>query len=109
MENQESNTHEEIVLSEEAANLLQRFLKDMVVVELTPPAPQGEVVIPEPTADPKDLTIEANVVAYMSAAKSEKDWNERCDEVKRQNAGYPNFWFAAIVLSGVAHQTASKW
>jgi len=48
-----------------------------------------------------DLTKEQAVVEYMRAATSEADWNNRCDEVKRQNNGYLAFWFKAIMLGGV--------
>lgn len=57
-----------------------------------------------------NLTTESGVVAYMKEAISEKDWNNRCDEVKKANGGdYPSFWYPAIILSGVFHQTCINW
>ena len=57
----------------------------------------------------ENLSTPEGVKAYMSQATSEADWNRRCDEVKRANGGYPDFWYSTIVLSGVAASTASKW
>ena len=56
-----------------------------------------------------DLTTEQDVVEYMSLARSEHDWNARCDAVKEANNGYPQFWFVAIVPSGVAGKTAANF
>lgn len=58
---------------------------------------------------PADLSTPQGVVAYMSAAKSEVDWNARCDAVKAANGGYPSFWFFEIVMSGVASRTQNNW
>ena len=57
-----------------------------------------------------DLTTEQGVVSYMRAATSENDWNVRCNAVKQANDGnYPEFWYVAIVQSGVFHQKASEF
>lgn len=57
-----------------------------------------------------DLTKQEDIVMYMKKSTNESDWNKRCDEVKAANQGdYPSFWFAAIVLSGVAGQTMLQW
>lgn len=54
-------------------------------------------------------TVQA-VVDYMRESTSECDWNDRCDQVKAANGDeYPSFWFAAIVLSGLAAQVSSNW
>ena len=55
------------------------------------------------------LTTVAGMVAHMSASTSADDWNRRRDEVKRANAGYPQFWFADVIMSGVASDTQSRW
>ncbi len=53
-----------------------------------------------------DLTTPEGVSAHMSESMSRGDWNQRCDEVMAANNGdYPNFWFATIVLSGLADKT----
>ena len=50
------------------------------------------------------------VVELMSSSKTEREWNENADTVKALNDGqYPGFWYAAILLSGVAHETRKKW
>lgn len=42
------------------------------------------------------------VVALMSSATSESDWNAKCAEVKAACGGWPSFWFPAIMMSGLA-------
>jgi hypothetical protein len=56
-----------------------------------------------------NLTIEQDVTEYMAQARSEDDWNARCEAVKEANNGYPAFWFVAIVLSGLAGKTAANF
>ena len=58
----------------------------------------------------RDLTVKNDVVNYMRESTSEEDWNERCDAVKAANGNeYPGFWFMSIVMSGVAHEVATRW
>ena len=52
-----------------------------------------------------DLTTPEGVAAHMSESKSEEDWNARCDQVKEANGGYPRFWFATVLASGLADKT----
>lgn len=56
-----------------------------------------------------NLTTKTDVVALMQSSQSEREWNSNCDKVKAANGGYPDFWFASIVLSGVARKTAAGW
>lgn len=57
-----------------------------------------------------DLTTQSGVKSFMQSAKSESDWNSRCDQVKSANGGnYPAFWFLSIVLSGIASEAQSRW
>lgn len=60
------------------------------------------------------MMTQNEVVALMESSNSEKEWDDNCDKVKRAFAtggrpGYPGFWFAAILASGVASRTSSKW
>ena len=55
-----------------------------------------------------DLTSVEGVKSFMSQAVSEQDWNDRCDRVKAANGDCPDFWFGAIVLSGIAQTTMAK-
>jgi hypothetical protein len=48
------------------------------------------------------------VIDLMSGSKTEKEWNENCDKVKAAFNGYPDFWYAEIVLSGIAGVVCSK-
>ena len=62
------------------------------------------------TMDNYDLTKEDDVVSYMRKSKSEAEWNERCNAVKKANDnGYPAFWYKAIMISGVAGQMTALW
>lgn len=44
---------------------------------------------------------EQQVIDLMKTAKSESDWNAKCDQVKKACGGYPSFWFGAIIRSGL--------
>lgn len=55
-----------------------------------------------------DLEKQHHVVELMKSSKNQEEWNANCDKVKQANGGqYPGFWYAAIVLSGVAN--SMKW
>ena len=57
-----------------------------------------------------DLTIERDVVEFMKDSTSSESWNNRCGYVKSANNGdYPDFWYTAVILSGVAAETTAKW
>lgn len=56
-----------------------------------------------------DLTQVNSVIELMKSSKSEQEWNDNCDKVKVANNGYPEFWFKAIILSGVASETQKNW
>lgn len=54
------------------------------------------------TEDNLDLTSAAGVAAFMRQTSSRKDWNERCDIVKKANGGdYPQFWYGTVIASGL--------
>lgn len=57
----------------------------------------------------QDLTTEAGVVALMQSSKSESEWNNNCDKVKAANDGYPEFWFGAVIASGLALRNQQTW
>jgi hypothetical protein len=40
----------------------------------------------------------------MKSASSEEDWNNKCDQVKSACGGYPDYWFAEIIASGLANE-----
>lgn len=53
---------------------------------------------------------EKEVVALMQSSKSESEWNANCDKVKSAFDGdYPDFWFKAIMLSGVARNAGANF
>ncbi len=49
------------------------------------------------------------VVALMKSSKSEAEWNANCDAVKRACGGYPEFWYAAILASGILVNVQRSW
>ena len=49
------------------------------------------------------------VVALMESSKSETEWNNNCDKVKTACNGYPEFWYSAIILSGLATRVSASW
>ena len=51
---------------------------------------------------------EKEVVALMESSKTSKEWNKNCDIVKAKCGGYPSFWFAAILLSGLANRVLER-
>lgn len=56
-----------------------------------------------------DLTTPEGVKALMESSRSEENWNDNCDKVKAANNGYPGFWYATIMLSGVAAKAQANW
>ena len=52
---------------------------------------------------------ENEVVELMESSKSEQEWNDNCDKVKKACDGYPSFWYASIIMSGVASSVWSGW
>ena len=55
------------------------------------------------------VLIGQEVIDLMSSSNTESEWNSNADKVKEACGGYPNFWFRAIVLSGLLKKTAAKW
>lgn len=52
---------------------------------------------------------EQEVVALMESSKSETERNLNCDEVKKKCGGYPDFWFKAIIASGLLGRVTSSF
>jgi hypothetical protein len=53
---------------------------------------------------------ENEVVELMKTSKNEKEWNANADQVRAAcGGGYPNFWFRAIVMSGLMHEVSARW
>jgi len=42
------------------------------------------------------------VVEIMESSRTPEEWNANCDKVKRACGGYPDFWFTAVISSGLA-------
>jgi len=45
------------------------------------------------------------VVDLMKSSKNEQEWNDNCDKVKKACGGYPDFWYPAVIMSGLAKET----
>lgn len=48
-------------------------------------------------------------VQMMKSSRTEEQWNENCDAVKKAHGGYPADWYKKIVMSGVLRETASAF
>jgi hypothetical protein len=49
------------------------------------------------------------VRSLMESSQTEAEWNANCNKVKRECDGYPAFWFAEIVQSGIAGRVAARF
>ena len=56
-----------------------------------------------------DRVTREGVVPLMESSQSEVEWNANCDEVKASFHGYPDFWFEAIVGSGLSARVQARW
>jgi hypothetical protein len=45
----------------------------------------------------------------MESSKTEQEWNDNCDKVKKAFNGYPDFWFQDIQLSGLMRKTINAF
>ena len=50
-----------------------------------------------------------DVMNLMMGSKNSKEWNDNCDKVKAAFNGYPAFWFADIIASGIYHLVKMSW
>ncbi|MFC1616377.1 hypothetical protein ACFL21_04500 [Patescibacteria group bacterium] len=57
-----------------------------------------------PSESPK-LTTPEEVVALMKSSRTAEEWGDNCKRVKADFGGYPKFWYATILLSGLAEKT----
>lgn len=49
------------------------------------------------------------VKLLMESSNSEQEWNTNCDKVKKAFNGYPDFWFADIIMSGLCGQVSARF
>lgn len=53
---------------------------------------------------------EQQVRELMMSSQTEEEWNDNTRKVKAACGGdYPEFWYAEIILSGVARDAATRW
>ena len=52
---------------------------------------------------------QSQVVELMKSSNSEENWIENADQVEEACGGYPSFWNAAIVESGLMEKVTSNW
>ena len=76
---------------------------DSMTLRKAPGFPALGAVTREETMD------EDTVVALMESSTSAQEWDANCDKVKEACGGYPDFWWAAIKLSGLASRTLAKF
>lgn len=46
---------------------------------------------------------------FMEESKSPQEWNDNCDHIKTVFGGYPDFWYSAIIMSGLYDATRLRW
>ena len=56
-----------------------------------------------------DNMEKSEVIALMESSKSDREWNANCDKVKEACNGYPDYWYSAIVLSGLCDRVSAKY
>lgn len=49
------------------------------------------------------------VIALMNSSKTEDEWNTNADIIKKKCGGWPPFWYAAIIASGLIQEVAKRW
>jgi len=49
------------------------------------------------------------VLELMKSSTNEQEWNDSADKVKKACNGYPDFWYATIVMSGVMAETVAMF
>jgi hypothetical protein len=52
---------------------------------------------------------EQEVVTLMKSSKSAQEWDANCSKVKAACNGYPPFWYAAVVLSGLMREVTATF
>lgn len=46
----------------------------------------------------------------LRSTKSEDEWNNACDQVKKARGGrYPDDWYVKVILSGFLYNLSSTW
>lgn len=55
------------------------------------------------------MMTEQQVLRLMRSSKDASEWRANCDHVKRECGGYPDFWYGAIILSGIAASVMASW
>ena len=55
------------------------------------------------------MMTETEVLNLMRSSKSEAEWNDNCDIVKKKCDGYPGFWFGLMIVSGELAEIQNNW
>lgn len=56
------------------------------------------------------LTTREEVISLLKTSKSANEWDRNCDQIKAANGNnYPRWWFAEVVMSGLAGRIAKTW
>jgi len=49
------------------------------------------------------------VLALMKSSKSEQEWKDNCNKVKRAHNGiYPDYWYTEVILSGLFQKVTGQ-
>ena len=52
---------------------------------------------------------EQDVIDLMKSSRTEDEWASNCDKVKNHFGSLPDFWFRAIILSGLFIEVREKF
>lgn len=56
-----------------------------------------------------DKLISSEFLERFRQARSAKEWNALCDEVKLTYGGYPSDWYEKVMASGLAATVQMGW
>lgn len=48
------------------------------------------------------------VISLMTSSKNHVEWADNCDKVKEACNGYPDFWYAEIIASGLCNEVLGE-
>ena len=85
----------------------------LFAVYLATESPKGEPDLNEDESEAKQPSEQESfmeqdeVVALMRTSTSKESWNANIDKVKKACGGYPEFWYEAIIQSGLADEVVA--
>ena len=66
-------------------------------------------LITELFTERKILMSKDEVIKLMESSTTRDEWDKNCDKVKAAFNGYPEWWFEAIIMSGIARRVTAHF